>query len=120
MRGFAVARKAGAGVVVVDQRKGEGEVGLGDLLEGAQLAGEGQPLPAMLSREFDGVKASGAARLDRLQRIPTLPFPARSVGRHMLFGKSPGTADHGAFLGRENLVQHWPQIHDWTFGATAG
>ena len=57
MRRLAVAGEARAGVVMVDQRKGEGEIVPRDLLEGAQLAGEGQPLPAMLLGELDRVAA---------------------------------------------------------------
>ena len=86
--GLAVAGEAGAGVVMVDQREGEGEVRLGDLLEGAQLAGEGQALPAMLLRQLDGVEAGGAGRLDGLERIAPLPFPARGVGRDMSAAKA--------------------------------
>ena len=119
MRGLAVAGKAGTGVVVVDQREGEGEVGLGDLLEGAQLAGEGQPLPAMLLGELDGVEAGRAGGLDGLERIAPLPFPARGIGRHMLVGESAGARHDGAFLGRQDLIQHGSEIHDWTLAAPA-
>ena len=119
MRGLAVAGKAGAGVVVIDQRKGEGEVGLGDLLEGAQLAGERQPLPAMLLGELDGVEAGRAGSLDGLQWIAPLPFPASGIRRHMLVGKSAGARHDGTFFGRQDLIQHGSEIHDWTLAAPA-
>ena len=121
MRGLAVAGEARAGVVMVDQREGEGEVGLGDLLEGAQLAGEGQSLPAMLLRQLDGVEPGGAGRLDRLQRIAPLPFPARGIGRDMFRGKGLGAGDDGTFLGGQDFIQH--AASRYTIGprdATAG
>ena len=120
MRRLAVARKAGAGIVMVDQREGEGEIVPRDFLEGAQLAGERQPLPAMLLGQFDRVQALGTGRLDRLKRVAALPFPARGVGRNLRLGESLGARHDGAFLGGQDFIQHQPQIHDWTSGATAG
>ena len=120
MRGLAVAGEAGAGVVMVDQREGEGEVGLGDLLEGAQLAGEGQPLPAMLLRQLDGVEAGRAGGLDGLERIAPLPFPARGVGRDMVGGKGLGLGDDGELFGRQGFVQHAPRDTRLDLGGASG
>jgi hypothetical protein len=118
--GLAVAGEARTGIVVVDQRESEGEVVPRDLLEGAQLAGEGQALPAMLLRQFDRVEADGARRLDRLERIAALPFPARGVGCDLFFGERPGARHDGPLFGREDFIEHLLEIHDWTSGATAG
>jgi len=90
MRRLAVAGEPGDGVVMIDQRKGEGEVVPRDLLEGPQLAGKRQPLPAMLLRQLDGIETGCAGSLDGLQRIAPLPFPARRIGRDMFLGKSLG------------------------------
>ena len=104
MRRFTVAGKARDRVVVIDQR--EGEVVLGNLLEGAQLAGEGEPLPAMLRGELDGMQTFCTGSLDGLQRIASLPFPARGIGRDVSFGEIAGARHDGALLGRENFIEH--------------
>ena len=116
---LAVAGEARTGIVMVDQRKGEGEVVPRDLLEGAQLAEEGEPLPAMLLRQFDRVEADGAGRLDGLERIAALPFPPRGIGRDMFFGERLGARHDRALFRREDFIEHPPEIHDWTSGATA-
>ncbi len=120
MRRLAVAGKACAGIVVIDHGEGESEVRLGDLLEGAQLAGEGKLLPAMLLRQLDGVEPLGAARLDGFQRIAPLPLPAGGIGGNMVLGESSGTRHDGALFGSQDLVQHAFEIHEWTSGATTG
>ena len=117
---LAVAGEARAGIVMVDQGEGESEVVLRDLLEGAQLAGEGQALPAMLLRQLDRVEPDGAGGLDGFERIAPLPFPARGVGRDMLLGEGAGARHDGALFGSEDFIEHPPEIHDWTSGATAG
>ena len=117
---LAISGEARAGIVMIDQREREGEVVPRDLLEGAQLAGEGEPLPAMLLRQFDRVEAEGAGRLDGLERIAALPFPAGGVGRDLFFGERLGARHDGALFGSEDFIEHMPEIHDWTSGATAG
>ena len=106
VRRLAVAGEPRDRVVVVDQREGEGEVVFGDLLEGAQLAGEGESLPAMLFGELDRVQAGGTGGLDGLQRIAPLPFPARGIGRDVPFGEIAGARHDGAFFGREYFIEH--------------
>ena len=120
MFGTAVPGKARAGVVMVDHGEGKGEVRLGDLLEGAQFARKGQALPAVLLRQLDPVEPRGAARHDRLQGIAPLPLPARGVGGNVFRGESRGPRNDGHFFGRQKFIQHAPEIHDWTRGATAG
>src|SRR5437660_3224431 len=105
--------------MMVDQREGEGEVGLGDLLEGAQLARERQPLPAVLLGKLDGVEPGCASQFDGLERIVPLPFPACSMRGHMLFGKSPRLRHDRALFRCQDLVQHAIEIHDWTLAAPA-
>src|SRR5262249_49067803 len=78
----------------------------GDLLEGAQLAGEGKSLPAMLPGQLDGVQVGSAGRLDGLERIMPVPLPPCGVGRDVLLGEGPGARHDGTFFGRQNFIQH--------------
>ncbi len=120
MRRLAVAGKACAGIVMIDHGEGESEVRLGDLLEGAQLAGEGKLLPAMLLGQLDGVEPLGAARLDRFQRIAPLPFPAGGIGGDLFLGEGPSPRHDSTLFDSQDLVQHAFEIHEWTSGATTG
>ena len=106
MRRLAVAGESRAGIVMIDQREGEGEIVPGNLLEGAQLAREGESLPAVLLGKLDRVKPGLAGSLGGLQRITALPFPARGVGSNVFYGKRLGARDDGAFLGGENFIEH--------------
>src|SRR5207247_950397 len=99
LRRLAITGEPRHRVVMVDQREGEGKVVSGNLLESAQLAGEGEPLPAVLLGELDRVQAFRARSLDGLQRITPLPFPARGVGRDVSFGEIAGARHDGTFLG---------------------